>query len=357
MTIEQQIQELVAKLSSDPKLFAEVTKAVLSGKSIPDEYKTSGANQEVYNQAYKLVADSPEGREFMKDMVRTRQTDRFVRRNKPFFDAMLAGTDLATSLSQIRQSNKAIRELQKPSLPNPNVLDPALNNAISQAQSGNMDALKALEPAKQEIAQNKLMEMQTARSISGGQAGAYGARATAAGLAATRAADRLVPMGEQIRRSRQDRSDRLLMQRQGVLQNEFQNRMQVANANTAQYQADVAAAAGLGQAGRQNLRTTLGQLPEMITRGVGNLMPVYDQYGASVEQNVANRMTSQAGQSRFLNINPTVSQFNGVNPINPGYTRGDFLKRNQSERMQSMRQDPRFNYSGFNLDQYRRLPI
>jgi hypothetical protein len=297
---EKSVEQLVQELISNPTNLAEFLKGVLSGK-VPEKYRTAQQNADAFNQYLSQAMKTPTGQAAIKDMMRERQTERFVKRNKPFFDAMLAGVDLATSLSQIRQSNDAVRALQKPSMPSPNVLDPALNNAISQAQQGNMDALRALEPAKAEIAQQRLMDLQTARSVSGGQAGAYGANATAATLRANRAAAGLVPMADTIRARQQQRLDNLIGVRQNVRQQEFQNRFGVARENMAQYQQDAAAAAALGQTGRQNLRMTLGQLPEMLTRTAGNMMPVNDvwnQYGAQVEQNLAQNMARQANGLR-----------------------------------------------------------
>ena len=240
-------------------------------------------------------------------IVRDLQTERFVKKNKPFFDALLAGSDIYTSISQIQQSNKAIRELQRPSMPSPNVLDPALNNQIAKAQQGTLDAARALEPAKAGIDQQRALDIDLARRISGGQAGALGAQATGASLRAMRESAKLPQIRDAIRAREQGRADNLIGLRQGVLQDEFQNRLAIGRTNLDQYQNDVAAAAALGQAGRTNLRMTLGQLPDMLTRTAGNMMPVqdvWDAYGANVENNLAQ----------------TIAKFNPGPVSRPGFT-------------------------------------
>jgi len=355
---EKSVEQIVQELMGDPVKLAEFLKGVVSGK-VPEKYRTAVENSDAFNQYMTEAMKTPSGQAAIKDMLREKQTDRFVKQNKPFFDAILSGVDLATSLTQIKNSNKAIRELQRPSMPNPNVLDPALNNAISKAQQGSLDALRALEPAKQEIAQQRLMDMQTAKSVSGGQAGAYGAQATAAGLRANRAAAGLAPLGDNIRARQQQRADNLIGVRQGVRQQEFQNRFGIAQENMQQYQQDAAAAGALGQAGRQNLRMTLGQLPEMITRTAGNMMPVqdvWDQYGSQVEQNLAQRMTQSS--NAFRTANPvqapqfTAQGFNRL-PQQGGIAAAQQMR---NARLQPLRDYTANRYTRPDLNYPQRLP-
>lgn len=362
-------QKLLEEFTQNPTAFAqdkekvsqfvEGLKLVSSGKS-PTGYGTSADFAKLYDEVMKLAFSTPGGQQAVKDMIRTKQTDRFVARNKPFLDAILSGADLVTSLSQIRQSNKAIKNLQRPTMPSPNVLDPQLNNAIAQAQRGSFEALRALEPAKQEIAQQRLMDMNTARSLSGGQAGAYGANATAASLRATRAAQRLPQIGDTIKARQQERADQLLGRRQNVLQNEFYNRMQIANQNFNQYNNDIASAAALGVAGRTNLRNTLGQLPEMLTRTAGNLMPVQDvwtDYGKRIESDLASRM-SQSKLAGYPSVTPTIQgTFNGVNPIIPGQTTGAMLQNRIRQRRLNDLNAYTSNYSLPDLNQPRPLNL
>lgn len=270
-------------------------KKYVSGNNV-STHMTADESANKMSEIMNWAMSTPSGRRYFQQQTRDRNADLFVRRNKPFYDALLSGIDLSTSLSQIKQSKEAAKKLVKPTLPSPNVLDPAINNAISQAQTGNFEALRALEPAKQEIAQQRAMDMSTARSLSGGQAGAYGAMATAASLRANRSAARLPAIGDQIRARQQQRYDNLLGLRQGQLQNNFGNAMQVANANMNQYNLDAQAAAALGVAGRTNLRNTLGTAGDTFSRAIGSGMPIddpyqeWDAYGSKVRNNVANSM-------------------------------------------------------------------
>lgn len=299
------LEQLLQKLNTAPEslskqekdFLASSLKSLVSGKVPDGENMTFEQFAGSLGPALQRAMETPLGKQMVNDTIRDRQTERFVKRNKPFFDAILAGADLATSLSQIQNSNKAIKNLVKPTLPNPDVLDPAVNSAIADAQRGSLDALRALEPAKAEIAQQRLADMQTAKSVSGGQAGAYGSLATAAGLRANRAALSLPGIQDSIRARQQQRADSLIGLRQNVRQNEFQNRMGIADRNLEQYTADLSAASSLGQAGRTNLRNTLGQLPNTITRAVGGAMPVgnttYDQVQGRIPVNGPSDLYSQ----------------------------------------------------------------
>lgn len=318
--------ELIKLLQTNPEAFynnKELTKEVVdtlkslaSGKS-PSERLDATTAASTFDSALKSAMGTASGQQWFKQQVRDRNTDSFTRRNKPFFDALLAGADLATSISQIKESRSAERALIRPSLPNPNVLDPAINNAISDAQKGSTDALKALEPAKQEIAQQRLQDIAVARSVSGGQSGAYGGLATAASLRAMRSASQLPMIGEQIRARRLQRYDSLLGMRQGQLQNNFGNQMQVSNANFQQYNQDANAAAALGSAGRLNLRNTLGQFPGIISRVGGGLMPInqeWQDYGKRLQGNLVGRITGGAS-----NVGANFNQ-----PILPNYDGSSF---------------------------------
>lgn len=301
MTLEELLKKLITapeSLSKQEKDFlASSLKSLVSGKVPEGENMTFEQFAGSLGPALQRAMETPLGKQMVNDTIRDRQTERFVKRNKPFFDAILAGADIATSLSQIQNSNKAIKNLVKPTLPNPDVLDPAVNSAIADAQRGNLDALRALEPAKAEIAQQRLADMQTAKSVSGGQAGAYGSLATAAGLRANRAALSLPGIQDSIRARQQQRADSLIGLRQGVRQNEFNNRLGIADRNLEQYTADLSAASSLGQAGRTNLHNTLGQLPNTITRAVGGAMPVgnttYDQVQGRIPVNGPSDLYSQ----------------------------------------------------------------
>lgn len=340
MTIEELIKALE---SGDTSVFQDkagidtllsVLKSVASGKKpqgVPENIDLQEF-VDLLGRGLTLGMSSEEGRQTVIENIQNRQTDRFVRKNKPFFDAILSGVDLATSLSQIHESNKAIRNLRKPTMPSPEVLDPAINSAIAEAQRGSLESLRALEPAKQEIAQQRLIDLQTARSVSGGQSGAFGALANASSLRAMRAATSLPAIQDTIRGRQQQRADNLIGLRQNVRQQEFGNRLAIADRNLEQYVNDMAAAGALGQAGRTNLRSTLGNmsniLPQVVGRmlptnypqqqaaqpqapqytspmntGVGN--PVWDEYSKTISQNLLNRIR---GQNRAT-LSPTPKLF------------------------------------------------
>lgn len=286
----------------------------------------------IFQKELQAANSTPQGRAHVEQMIRDNNSERALRRYKPFFDSIMAGADVATAISQIRQSNKASRDLVPPVAPNPNVLDPQLNNQIAQAQQGSLNALRATEPFRQQIEAGRASDISTARSVSGGQSGAFGSLATAASLRANRAAASIPAMADDIRMRQQQRADNLIGMRQGVLQNEFNNRMQIYNTELEQYNENALAAGQLGQAGRTNLRTALGQLPNVLTRAAGSVMPVsnpYDTQSAQSQQPLSygddyDRFRSSVRQSMM-------DRFRRTN--NPAFGAGGVFNQMPSDRL------------------------
>ena len=317
------LEEVLNKFATDPtsltaderRIMSDSFKQLMAGQ-VPSSRGISAEDLiQRLNQTLIASTKTPEGAAALRAIIQERQGERFYRRNKPFFDAILGGADLATSLSQISKSNKEIAKLTRPSSPAASILDPAINAAIADAQRGSLDAMRSLDPAKAEIAQQRLMDENAARSVSGGQAGAYQGGVTAASLRASRASDRLPVIADQIRRGQQARLDQLLGMRQNVLGQEFNNRMAITDRDREQYNIDLATAAQLGQTGRINLRNTLGSLPTTLSQVGSRFMPTlnpYESYGNEVRQSLAQNLAKSLGPAPLLSmpgISPDLSQY------------------------------------------------
>ena len=266
-------------------------RAAVAGK-VPEADKPEYKSAEEYMADLTTVLDSvrntPEGQAQIRDAIAGRKEQRFIKRYSPFFDAILAGADVASSLSQIRQSKDALASLKRPGMPAIPGADPALDFAIRQAQVGKMDAARAIGPARQVIDDQYAKDIAMAKAIGGGQAGTLGALGQAASLRRARSAAGLAPMIDSIQAREEGRLDNLTRTRMQQAQQNYYNRFGQARMNLDQYNQDVAAAGQLGAVGRTNLRNAaqslLNQVPRVASRLSRGYQDKYDAY-----ENVINR--------------------------------------------------------------------
>jgi hypothetical protein len=183
----------------------------------------------------------------------------------------LAGTDIATSLNQINQSGRARRQIRRPGRPAPLTEEPLLKGALADASRGNLDAAKAMSPAQLQILDQYLSDMNTAKTVSGGQAGIYGSLAQEASTRRGRSAGQLVPLYDGVRRESEQRYDQLLQQKLSQNQNIQQSQAQYYPYDLQQYNADTQAAGNLGLVGRENLRSSVGALAGFLPQAAARL--------------------------------------------------------------------------------------
>lgn len=187
------------------------------------------------------------------------------------FNTLLNLTQMGVASKQIAKSNRDLASLQRPSIPTAPTDDPALNQALSEAQRGTFDAGRAVSPVIRQIRNNRLRDEIVARQMGGGQGGLYGALNQASSLRALGAYGELAPLIDNIRAREQSRVDDLLQMRQQSRQQNFQNRMSIYDAANQNYNNDAMAAAQLGQAGRENLFGALGGLTDNLAVAGGYL--------------------------------------------------------------------------------------
>lgn len=281
------IEDILQKLRTNEALSSEeenyllsAIKNLASGK-VPskdkDNFKSFSEFETALTSGMRDVYNSPAVREFANHILREKKADVFVKRYKPIFSAILSGADLATSISQISQANKAMRGLSRPVAPPVPGLDPALEAAISSI-SPERAAQTAILPAETQIREQRLADELRARAVSGGQGALYSTLGNIASTRAGRLGAELIPIGEQARAREQARLNALLGLRSNISQQNFANVANLYGTALNQYNLDVGAAGALGQAGRQNLRTTMSTLPENLLRAYSNFMPVVNPY-------------------------------------------------------------------------------
>lgn len=180
----------------------------------------------------------------------------------------LAAGDIISSTKQINEARRLARQSRRPSAPPALTRDPELQNAIAQAQQGNYDAARALEPAKLAIFDTYLSDIANAQTASTGQAGAFGALGQVASSRRNRGNINLAPIGDSITARNQSRLDNLLAMRLGENQAIQQSQAQNYAPDLRQYQLEQESIGGLGATGRQNMRQSLlnlgSQVPGMI---------------------------------------------------------------------------------------------
>lgn len=223
---------------------------------------------------YKDFQNSPQSRQMFRTIASERNADRLTRRMKPFFNSLLQGADIVTSLSQIRSADRATRALVKPNFAPQIINDPVLAGEIAKAQAGTFDQARALAPAQQAIREARTSGRATARAASGGQAGTFASMEQQNNINQMRAGVQLPMVADQVRRGQQAHLATLLgLSGQQAAQNSV-NALRSQQMAVEQYGNDAKAAALLGATGRTNLRGTFSTLPDNLLGAAGRLLPV-----------------------------------------------------------------------------------
>lgn len=349
-------EELLAKVktgeltASEQDLLLKATKSLSSGK-VPEEFKSEYKSDPEWfaklSSGISEAMQTPTGKANIELLQREKSGDRFVRAYKPFFNSLLQGVDIATSLSQIKSANKAIASLVQPGIPQGPGIDPALNNEIAKAQRGTFDTTRALAPVRQANQDAYNAADLTDRQISNGQSGQYGSLKQANYNDLLRANGQLPAIADSIKAREQANLANLIQQRSNFAQNKYANDLQGTQMAMDQYNKNVNAAALLGSTGRSNLRNVFQTLPDNLLRTTGMLaggqalvpgtpeqapvanpngysssfMDKYNDYGRQVEQNLANHMVrlkrtsptpyrnryAPVSARTAINFNPTIN--------------------------------------------------
>lgn len=273
------------------------TRKLESGKT---EGKTADELQAELSTLTTALQNSPEGKTAMKDILEQKRSDRFVRKYQPFFNAILSGVDLATSLSQVRRANNASRQLVRPEAPAIPGIDPSINQAISSAQQGTYDTARAVAPAQQGVLDQYLRDVNVAGQIGGGQGATYGALAQTAALRRDSALKGLIPLADQVRAREQGRLDNLIGLRSNLTQQNFQNQIRQYGMNLDQYNQDAAAVGQLGAVGRSNVRQSIGGLVNQMPSVLGRLYnPSFDKYDEYINKSLNTPNRAAAYQYKY----------------------------------------------------------
>jgi hypothetical protein len=253
-------------------------------------------SQEALDASTKLLFQDPTYKEDLISLAKDAEQGKVSEKIATGLNIALAGTDIITSIGQIRGAKDAAKRSRRPSRPAPLTASPELQNAIVQAQQGNFDAVRALAPAQLAILDNYLSDINQARTASTGQAGNFGALAQVASGRRNRASAQLAPIADTITARNQSRLDNLLglkLQENQAIQ---QSGAQFYPTDIQQYQFDQVAAQNDRVAGQQNLRSSLtglgSQLPQLLSelavkKKYDDIYNTMSQYGTEVGEMAA----------------------------------------------------------------------
>jgi len=318
-------------------------------------YKLSGDQQKELEsgaaiESIRQMLTDPSYKQDIVELARDAEKGRVSAKIQAGLNTILTGADIVSSVGQINAANQAAKRVRRPTRPAPLTASPELQNAIVQAQQGNYDAVRALEPAKLAILDNYLSDLNNAKTASTGQAGQFGAMAQVASSRRNRANLALAPLGDTIAARNQQRLDNLLQMKLNENQNIQQSQAQFYPNDLLQYNTDLQRADALGATGRTNLRTAVTDFSRQIPGAVANYAvdPKYDQiinsmnmYGdknaqaaAEAYQHVSNYYNGAPGTlNNRTQFGTPVAQFNPQRPANQFYGYGYGINQN-----------PDFNY-------------
>jgi len=248
----------------DPKVYESIKAKVDAGTPLDDaDYDA------LFNETRKLLT-SPENKEKVLGLAQKAEQGKISQNVRAGLNLALAGTDIATSISQIKKGDALSKNARRPSRPPVLQRDQLLQQALSDTGNSRNDVTRVLLPAQQGILDAYQTDLGNARTASTGQAGAYGAYAQGAVNRRERANLDLVPLADQVRRENQRRYDNLVGQhiQEGQMINQSQGRFYPEDLY--QFNLDRQMGADLGQVGRANLRSSLTGLGQQLPNTIAN---------------------------------------------------------------------------------------
>jgi hypothetical protein len=171
---------------------------------------------------------------------------------------------LANSFNQIRNAREAARNTPTPAFPTPPGPNPALSQALFDAQGMVGDIGYAVDPATQQLNLGYNQAVQQAQAATGGQAANMQALTSLANFQRMQGALGLVPVAQQARMQNQGLVNDLISARMQEQQNQFQNQMGVADLNFDLFNRRQQAIAALGSQGRSYAFDAISRIPDYL---------------------------------------------------------------------------------------------
>lgn len=276
------------KLKKDDYLFFRqfsLDPAAINEFKASQEFKSLPEDEKKLTEANLAAFQTPEFKNEVLLMGEDVEKAELANKLTQAVNIALSGADILTSGQQIRAANEAQRRIRRPQSPAPLTADPLLQRALADADRGNLDAARALSPAQLQILDQYLSDINTARSVSGGQAGLYGALAQTASTRRGRRSLELAPLYDTIQRRGEARYDQLLAQKLAENRAIQESQAQTYPYDLQQYNNELVAAGNLGVLGRQNLRSSVGAFASYLP-ALASRFAVKKKYGDVFNANV-----------------------------------------------------------------------
>ncbi|HYG02048.1 MAG TPA: hypothetical protein VD927_06350 [Chryseosolibacter sp.] len=233
------------------KALDDFVKANKEGTATQEQYQAA-----IFEWARKVQSDPVQKERAVKLSI-DKEGQELSGKLRDGLSLVLGGVDIANSINQIREGDRAARRSRRPSKPAVPQRDALLAQALREAEEGTFDGERAVAATRAQIQDQYQNDIANAKTASTGQAGAYGAYAQLAANRRNRASLQLAPIQDQIRAREQQRYDNLLGMRMDETQRMFDNQSSTYGLDLYQYGQDQQAAAALGSTGRSNLRNSL----------------------------------------------------------------------------------------------------
>src|SRR5690606_19153267 len=169
--------------------------------------------QEIGASFEEVLAAASNGPSYLDKLEKRMKQGEITEKSAAVLNVFKDLINLTASRGQIKRSDRALARLRRPQMPTPLGEDPVLNNAISRAQAGTLNAARVVEPIRQELDNQYAADQAVARDVSRGQSAVYGGLSQLSSLRKRRGLNSLAPEIDAIRAREQARLDSLLQQR------------------------------------------------------------------------------------------------------------------------------------------------
>lgn len=296
---------------------------------LQDEKEFKGMSKEevdsALRQSFFAAVQDPEYRDKILTSAQDLEQKETQSKVAAGINLALGATDVLTSAGQIKNANRLQANLKAPQHPATLTKEPLLDRALSDAGRPSLDAARAMSPAQLQILDQYLSDLNTAKTVSGGQAGVYGALGQEASARRGRRSAELAPIYDNIVSRGEQRYDQLLQQKLQQNHNIQQSQAQFYPTDVNQYNNQLQAVGQLGSTGRQNLRSSIGAfssfLPSVVSE-LGTRKRFRDVYNSSVLYGHDNAMTiAEADKVHRNNYEQDYGQndYNTLEQIYQGY--------------------------------------
>jgi hypothetical protein len=270
-SLDIQYRKIIESLQKGNGLTPEnISKLVRFQRSNPQFIPAADMTAQLQQLQQDWMND-PKYKDLLDQAQRKQKSDKIAAEVAPFMQAVLAGTDIGTALSQVKSARRAglgLRRPVRPTMGRSQELQSAIDDARMRANQVDPNVMNSL---KLNNLDSYMADLQNAKTASGGQAGLYGSLAQAAINRRNRANLASAPLAQQMLAQNRARYDSLLGQQQQEQARLNQNSLYQYNVDLGQYNNEAQAIGALESRGRSNTRNALYNMSNLAPNLIGRL--------------------------------------------------------------------------------------